>query len=108
MKKNKIIFPKKIIICGQTYKVEYVAKPSDVDSAKEESYFGQIDYRKGRIGILKTLDKDDMLCRLLHEITHGVLEVMKKNDLRKDESFVNTFASIFGDTLIRNKIVGLK
>lgn len=106
--------PNTIVIQGRKFRVEYDSRPvKDVD---QFSYVhGQIDYNKRLISIFigdgAEYDKcgKDVLEILLHEITHATIREFFSLrgciDTDKTEPFVNDFAGLFADTLIRNGII---
>lgn len=95
--------PNKIVIGSRTFRVEYKDKPSDVDGQGRGSMWGQIDWWDKKIRIYaKSRDSEDIIVTLMHEIVHGILNVMGQQELGKNESFVVDFSDRLVDTLRRN------
>ena len=88
--------PKKIRIGGHDIIVDYV------DRIPEDK-LGQICLAEGKITIAKNfLDKKQsetsMVNTFLHEVTHGILDVMD-DKLSYNEKFVSTFSSFLVDVV---------
>lgn len=75
-------------ICGIAHKVIEVEDCFDSDM-----HLGQIDYKKAEIRINKGASpaiKEETLC---HEIMHGILVHIGREDLSEDETFVTVLAN---------------
>lgn len=78
---------KKVNICGIQYDVEYKA-----DNFNFDSHFGMIDYTQAKILINESMPDEVVKQTLCHEIIHGILVAIGRNDLN-DETFVQSLAS---------------
>ena len=74
-------------ICGIPYKI---VEKDTVD--ENGGCLGQILYRDCVIEIRKGLPKELYTQTLIHEIVHGMLSNIGKNDLAENEEFVQTLA----------------
>lgn len=54
--------------------------------------YGEIRYKENAITILKGLPPPRRAHTLMHEILHGILSNMSRDDLGSDEPFVDSFA----------------
>ena len=75
-------------ICGIPHTVIEKEDSFDVDS-----HFGQIDYRKAEIIINKDMPKEMKAETLCHEIVHGILVHIGRQDLSNDETFVQALGN---------------
>jgi len=101
---------KKINILGNTYKIEYMDNPSEVDIFKRDSLWGQIDFWTRTIRVYKKdRTKEDIFETIIHEVIHGIAESLKLKSLTKKENHddLSLLAIGLADTLTRNKIVSL-
>ena len=78
----------KVNICGIPHEVVYVNDEFNVDT-----HFGQIDYGKAIIKISKDVSKEQQDEALCHEILHGILVHIGKDELSQDEEFVQCLAN---------------
>ena len=78
---------KYVKICGIPYKV----------INREENFnnfqCGEIDHRKQLITINQEMGKEYKEQTLIHEMVHGMLVCIGRNDLADDEVFVQSFAN---------------
>lgn len=91
--------PKSVNIMGQTYSIDYCAKPSDVDIHGQESLMGQLDWWSRSIRLLDQPSKDALWQALFHEILHG-LDLDGKLKLKHET--LDLLATLLYDTLNRN------
>lgn len=84
-------------ICGIPHEVKYVQDNFNIDT-----HFGQINYAKAEILInddCPTSLKEESLC---HEILHGLLIHIGREDLSADETFVQSLSNaIYGSFAVR-------
>lgn len=80
----------KVNICGVPYKVKYKRVIEEEQAGIAE---GLIVYRKQRIYLRKNMPKEITEETLTHEILHGILTHMGKNELTNDEEFVQGLAN---------------
>jgi len=114
-------WPKKINIMGIEHAVTYCNDIADVDINRDRGLWGQIDFRRRTIRILRKDDRDgnqdgerspaDILQTLLHETMHGIIEynplIKTKIPTKNTEDVCEAIALNLADTLIRNKLVDL-
>jgi len=77
-----------INICGIPHKIIYCE-----DSFNTDTHFGQIDYGKAVIKLSKDISKEQQGEALCHEVLHGMLVHIGKEDLSQDESFVQCLSN---------------
>lgn len=97
--------PKEVNILGIPYKIIYVDKPSEVDIFKRESLTGQIDFWTRTIRIYdQARSEEDLWETLIHEILHGIVELLHLKSLKKDEHHeeLDLVALALTDILFRN------
>ena len=89
--KTKII-PSKFQLGGTTITVEYVDKCSESSSDTD----GQALYTKSKIELKKSdeCSQDYKEFVFYHELVHHIFYAMSEDDLRKNESIVNRFATL--------------
>ena len=78
----------RVNICGISHKVIEVE-----DSFDSDMHLGQIDYKKAEIRINKNASsaiKEETIC---HEVLHGILVHIGRDDLSEDETFVTSLAN---------------
>ena len=98
-------YPKKVIIEGIEFKITYTDNPSEVDSEKRESLWGQIDYWNHTIKIYDKNSPPGRITELiLHEILHGIaylgsIECLEDKDNHGD---LTKLGVVLADTLVRN------
>ena len=78
----------KISICGIPHEVVYANDVFDNDT-----HYGQIDYGKAVIKVSKDVSKEQQDEALCHEILHGILVHIGKNELSQDESFIQCLSN---------------
>ena len=81
---------KKIKIAGIPYKVKQV---NVIDESDYGVVRGKISYSKCKISIKKNQPKGIKKETLIHEVVHGLLVEIGRNDLSDDETFVQTLAN---------------
>lgn len=86
--------PKRFQLMGHTYAVKIVARRD----WKDPEAVGLFDNTTHQILILKA-DQATMQQVLLHEIEHAILLAMGRDELYKDESFVDLQASMLHQIL---------
>lgn len=86
--------PKQLKILDTTYTIEYLDKPSDVDSHKTESLWGQIGHWTRTIRIYDNgRSSEDIWRTIWHEVLHGIVLQLKvdwKED--PDEDIIDQLA----------------
>lgn len=89
---------KKIInICGVPHTIT-----EHEDAFNVDTHFGMIDYAKCEIRINKNMpdaSKQETLC---HEVLHGILVHIGRNDLSTDEAFVQSLSNAIYQTFTPN------
>lgn len=78
----------KVNICGIPHNIVYVN-----DEFNTDTHFGQIDYGKAVIKISADISPEQQDEALCHEILHGILIHIGKNELSQDESFVQSLSN---------------
>jgi predicted SprT family Zn-dependent metalloprotease len=91
--------PKTFELMGKTITVKFVT-----ELLYESDAFGQACYRTGEIKILDNsptykITEDQQMRMFLHGLVHWILYLLMKDDLRKDEDFVDMFADLLMQTL---------
>lgn len=79
----------KVNICGIPHNVVYV----NDEFNNIDTHFGQIDYGKAMIKINKEVSKEQQNEALCHEMLHGILVHIGKEELSRDESFVQSLSN---------------
>lgn len=79
---------KKISICGIPHTIEEKEDHFDMDT-----HFGMIDYTKCKILINKNLPPALASEALCHEVVHGILVHIGRDDLTSDETFVQSLGN---------------
>lgn len=82
------MLPEKVDICGIPHKVIMCEDHFDADT-----HFGQIDYLHAEIRINKDAAPEMQKQTLFHEMLHGMLVMIGRNDLTTDETLVNSLSS---------------
>lgn len=95
--------PKKFTLLNSTYTVE-IKK----DLLDDHGAIGQFNPLKGKIYIqpnskISPIVKNEIEQTFLHELVHGILYKMEKQELFKDEAFVNQFAALLHQSIITQK-----
>lgn len=81
--------PSSVKIAGITYQVR------EVEVVNKETYlFGEINYITQVIKIDSSLTQERKRQVLMHEIIHGVLEVLGLDELNEDEKVVQSISAI--------------
>lgn len=78
----------KVNICGIPHKVICCTDEFDMDT-----HFGQIDYKKAIIKINEDISKEQQEEALCHEVLHGILVHIGKDELSQDEEFVQCLSN---------------
>ena len=78
----------KVNICGIPHEVIYCN-----DNFNLDTHFGQIDYGKATIRISKDVSKEQQDEALCHEILHGILVHIGKEELSQNEEFVTCLSN---------------
>lgn len=99
--------PNKINILGISHSIKYVKKTSDVDIQGRDALLGQIDHFTHSIRVLDNGNKESIDRILIHEILHGITEILGIEALRGEEnhSDLDRLAVLLADTLNRNKLL---
>lgn len=92
--------PKQVKIFGMTIEVS-----PDYDLMNRDDTVGEANHRSNTIRILPSTvtmprTQEQLEQTYLHELVHFILYYMKKEDLRKDEDFVDSFALAFHQALV--------
>lgn len=87
----------KVNICGIPHKVIYFK-----DEFNTDTHYGQIDYGKAVIKISEDISKEQQDEALCHEILHGILVHIGKDELSQDEEFVNVLSNAIYQSFIPN------
>jgi len=85
-----------IVIMGIPYTIEL--KEDSYDAA--ETHFGQISYAKGKIVLNSSLPPQLMRETLAHEMVHGMLLHMGREDLNNDEAFVQALGNAISQSFV--------
>ena len=88
----------KVNICGIPHTVKYVKDIFDYDT-----HFGQINYKEAEILINEDATdeiKKEVLC---HEIVHGILIHIGRNDLSNDETLVQALGNAINQAFVVRK-----
>lgn len=80
-------------ICGVTHNIKYKQDHFDTDL-----HLGRIDYAKAEIVINADAVSTIQHEALCHEITHGILVHIGRDDLSCDETFVQSLANAIAQT----------
>ena len=78
----------RVNICGIPHEVDFV----DDTFAGQDSNFDLITYSECRIRINKNMPKDIQRRTIIHEMVHGMLLHIGREDLTQNETFVQTLA----------------
>lgn len=79
----------KVKICGITHEVEEVVNRFDASAFQ----YGQINYGEAKILVNKDMPQELKNETLCHEIVHGILVHIGRNDLTEDESLVQSLGN---------------
>lgn len=105
------IRPDVINILGIKYQILYVDKPSEVDTFKRESLWGQVDYWTRTIRIYDNGRSDEDVWQIiLHEVLHVIAEGLKLKALsnEKNHDELDILALALTDTIFRNQWFSIK
>ncbi len=96
--------PYEFKLMGKTITVKFVT-----ELLQESDALGQACYRTSEIKILDNspaykITEEQQMQTFLHELVHWILYQLKKDDLRKDEDFVDMFADLLMQTLKTMKV----
>jgi len=94
---DMIVIPKQFEIFGLTFKVK---QPWKVDSG---NHWGECDYSKKTIKVLRSLNREQKEITYLHEMTHAILDVLEYNELSSDEEFIERFSKALHQVLKSSK-----
>lgn len=83
----------KVNICGIDHEIQECNDNFNVDT-----HFGQIDYKDCIIKINSDMPKHLKTATLCHEILHGMLVHIGRNDLTTDETFVTSLGNALAQT----------
>lgn len=102
--------PTSIVILGHKYEISYLENVADVDIYRREALFGQMDPWTRTIRIyVKDRKETDIIQTLIHEILHGIEDVLKlkcfKDDRGNESEELDLLASGLMDTLLRNHLL---
>ena len=89
--------PKKLKICGHTYKVEVKKEPT----ADGEVVFGACFQKEQKIVLQKGMSEDRVKEVILHEVLHAIDEELR---LDLGEHRVNTLGIMLKDFICTNKV----
>lgn len=78
----------KVMICGIPHEVKYVPDFFDMDA-----HFGQINFKEAEILINEKTSDGVQKATLCHEILHGMLVHIGREDLSNDETFVTSLGN---------------
>jgi len=86
--------PTEFELMGETIRVKLVN-----ELLQESDALGQACYRTGEIKILDNsptykITEEQQMQTFLHELVHWILYKLRKDDMRKDEDFVDMFADL--------------
>lgn len=103
MKNN---LPEVISFLSKKFNIKYFENVSDVDQYKEDSLFGQVNFRTNTIRIYKPEDSNTV--NVLHTIFHEVIHIIKENlsiDFVNDEEerIIDNLAIGIVHLLVENK-----
>ena len=108
--------PRRITIVGIEYRVVVCDDMVEVDVDRREVLWGQADFHGRTIRLFRGKgDRErsvpDMLYTLLHEIGHCIFQQCEALKAclgpKTEHEFIDEFASIMADTLVRNRICRL-
>ena len=88
----------KVNICGVNHTIEYKNDDFQIDDTK----FGFIDYSKAKIVINNDITEDLKKETLCHEIVHGILFHIGRQDLSNDENLVQALANAINQSFTVN------
>jgi len=99
----KLPIPKQFSILGHTINVVIDSKRMD-----DKNALGYLEPWLNKISLCNqsngdSLPQDAIEHTYLHEVTHLILKCMGKDDLYKDEEFVDLFAGLLHQVLITSK-----
>jgi hypothetical protein len=82
------MLPKTVNICGIPHSIKLCEDSFDADT-----HFGQINYAKAEIKINAGATPELQMQSLFHEMLHGMLVMIGRNDESQDENLVQSLAS---------------
>lgn len=88
------MIPQKVKICGISHTVKLCDDNFDLDT-----HFGQIKYGKAEILISKDVTPELQEQALFHEMLHGMLTLLGRNDLANDETLVQSLSNAMYQSL---------
>ena len=89
----------KVMICGIPHEVKYVPDCFDMDA-----HFGQINFKEAEILINEKTSDELQKATLCHEILHGMLVHIGREDLSNDETFVTSLGNAINGSFDVRKI----
>ena len=112
MRVRNMELPKKVRIIDQTYTIEYVGTPSEVDVFKRRTMWGHIDYwtRSIRVYAPEGHAISDIWNTLWHEIIHGIIHGLQINEIsglddEEEEHVVHLLATGINAVIHDNKFI---
>ena len=88
---------KNINICGIRHSIDYV-----VDEFENNEMLGQIRYKDAKIQINQACCDEIQKATLCHEIMHGILLHIGRDDLSNDEAFVTAIGNAVNESFKPN------
>lgn len=85
--------PEKVTLCGIPYRVVLCDDSFDIDL-----HMGQIKYGKGEIRISNQVTQELQMQTLFHEMLHGMLFLIGRNEEAADENLVQSLANAMYQT----------
>jgi hypothetical protein len=104
--------PDSVNLLGKNYSIRYVEESYKVGPDSYELLWGYIDHMKREISIYDNNNLEDIFETLLHELIHGVgnllgVEILN-GSTEESELLVNILAVSLADMLVRNDWVNLE
>lgn len=84
-----------INICGIEHKIIECEDNFDVDI-----HFGMIDYKKAEIRVNKDASEAIKIATICHEVLHGMLVHIGRDDLSNDEQFVTALGNTINQSFV--------
>lgn len=83
--KNKEEYTEKVNVCGVMFDLIRVYE----DSFNRHCHLGEADFRKSRIRINNSMDKEQQEATLIHEWLHAILDANSYHDESGDEKLIS-------------------
>lgn len=96
--------PTELFILGRKHNVIYLDNIEDVSQNTEERYWGCINYEKREIRIYNGLTDEDTIHTLMHEIGHGISQLLGLNLKERD---IDLLSLGYADLLIKGDFIKL-